>query len=90
MKAYNGFIYEFKIAGFDMSTEQNFPLLFRDILRTTVFLAYQKTVGGGGMEPASGIEPPTYGLLNRSDTDGDNNLKAPQDKETDGLEEDSD
>ncbi len=42
------------------------------------------------MEPASGIEPPTYGLRNRSGTDDDTNLKAQPDKETNDLEEDSD
>ena len=41
------------------------------------------------MEPASGIEPPTYGLRNRSNTDDDTNLKADRDKETDDLEENS-
>jgi len=39
------FLYECKIAGFFMRTEQSFPL-FKDILRTTVFLAYSTTAGG--------------------------------------------
>ena len=46
-KAYMVFIYKFKIAGFATGTEQSFPL-FRNILRTTVFLAYQTTVGERG------------------------------------------
>jgi len=41
------------------------------------------------MEPASGIEPPTYGLRNRSSIEEDNTSIPLQDKEPDDLEEDS-
>ena len=41
------------------------------------------------MEPASGIEPPAYGLRNRSNTDVDDTSIPLQGKEPDDLEEDS-
>ena len=41
------------------------------------------------MEPASGIEPPTYGLRNPSRIEDDTNQTTQPDKETDDLEEDS-
>ena len=41
------------------------------------------------MEPASGIEPPTYGLRNRSSTDDDTNQTASPDNDPDDLAEDS-
>jgi len=42
------------------------------------------------MEPASGIEPPTYGLRNRSSLEDDSTSTPLPDKEPDDLEEDSD
>jgi len=41
------------------------------------------------MEPASGIEPPTYGLRNRSSIKEDSTSNPLPDKETNDLEEDS-
>ncbi len=41
------------------------------------------------MEPASGIEPPTYGLRNRSDLKEDSTSNPLSNNETDDLEEDS-
>jgi len=42
------------------------------------------------MEPASGMEPPAYGLRNRSKPEDDSNSKTPPNKETDDLEQNSD
>ena len=41
------------------------------------------------MEPASGIEPPTYGLRNRSNIEEDSTSTPLPDKGTNDLEEDS-
>jgi hypothetical protein len=41
------------------------------------------------MEPASGIEPPTYGLRNPSSLEDDSTSTPLPDKETDDLEKDS-
>ncbi len=41
------------------------------------------------MELARGIEPPTGGLQNRSDTDDDTNQTAQPDNETDDSTQDS-
>ena len=42
------------------------------------------------MEPASGIEPPTYGLRNRSGLEEDKISNPLPDKETNDLEKNSD
>ena len=62
-------LYEFKIAGFGMSPEHNFS--YSRTSKGQPFSWFIERQFGGRMEPASGIEPPTYGLRNRSDLEDD-------------------
>ena len=53
-------LYEYKIAGFGMSPEHNFS--YSRTSKGQPFSWFIERQFGGRMEPASGNEPPTYGL----------------------------
>lgn len=71
-------------------SEKNIPKHFAWVDRPWTPPRVDRDFPGQSMEPASGIEPLTYGLRNRSGLEEDRTSSPLPDKETNDLEKNSD